>query len=86
MSKDSFKDEAFPPDENSFLGKTKEGTYLDPVEARHKLIRDSEIEWKRISKIVAKPVIYEDSIHMEYIKYGRVSLPYFLFCIICISK
>ena len=77
MSQDSFKDETFPPDETSFLGKTKEGTYLDPVEARHKLIRDSEVEWKRISKIVAKPVIYEDTISMDNIKYGRVSLPYF---------
>ena len=59
------------------MGKTKEGTYLDPVEARHKLIRDSEVEWKRITKIVAKPVIYEDTLNMDNIKYGRVSLPYF---------
>ena len=77
MSKDLFTDEAFPPNENSFMGKSKDGNYLDPVEARHRLIKDSEVEWKRISDIVPKPVIYEDTIDMKFIKYGRVSLPYF---------
>ena len=77
MSKESFIDEAFPPDENSLMGKSKEGSYLDPVEARRKLFRDSDVEWKRISEIIPKPVIYEDTINMNNIKYGRVSLPYF---------
>ena len=77
MSKDSFKDEAFPPNENSLMGKSKEGTYLDPVEARHKVFKESEVEWKRITEIVPKPVLYEGSLSMEYIKYGRVSLNYF---------
>ena len=86
MSKDSFTDEAFPPNENSFMGKTKEGTYLDQVEARHKLIRDSEMEWKRISDIVPKPVIFEDTINMDTIKYGRVSLPYFYSVLSALAK
>ena len=77
MSKDLFTDEAFPPNENSFMGKSKDDNYLDPVEAKHRLIKDSEVEWKRISDIVPKPVIYEDTIDMKFIKYGRVSLPYF---------
>ena len=77
MSKEPFTDEAFPPNENSLLGKSKEGNYLDPVEARRKLFRDSDVEWKRISEIIPKPVIYEDSINMDNIKYGRVSIPYF---------
>ena len=74
---DGFIDEVFPPDENSLMGKSKEGNYLDPVEAKHKLFRDSDVEWKRISEIIPKPVIYEDTIDMNTIKYGRVSLPYF---------
>jgi hypothetical protein len=86
MSKDSFTDETFPPNENSFMGKTKEGTYLDQVEARHKLIRDSEMEWKRISDIVPKPVIFEDTINMDTIKYGRVSLPYFYSVLSALAK
>jgi len=77
MSKDSFIDEEFPPNEFSLMGKSKEGKFLDPVEARHKVIKESEVEWKRISDIFAKPVIYEDTINMNPIKYGRVTLNYF---------
>ena len=77
MSKESFIDESFPPNENSLMGKSKDGTYLDPAEARHKIIKDSEVEWKRVSDIVAKPVLFEDTINMQYIKYGRVALNYF---------
>ena len=77
MSTDSFIDEDFPPHEYSLMGKSKDGVFLDPVESRHKIIKDSEIEWKRISDIVAKPVIFEDTINMDSIKYGRISLNYF---------
>ena len=77
MSKESYIDETFPPNEYSLMGKSKEGLYLDPVEARHKLIKDSEVEWKRISDIIAKPVLFEDTISMKYIKFGRVALNYF---------
>ena len=64
MSTDSFIDEDFPPHEYSLMGKSKDGVFLDPVESRHKIIKDSEIEWKRISDIVAKPVIFEDTINL----------------------
>ena len=77
MSEDLFVDGAFPPNGNSLMGKTKEGNYLDPIEARHKMFRDSDTEWKRISEIIPKPVIYEDTIDKNNIKYGRVSIPYF---------
>jgi hypothetical protein len=81
MSQDSFVDNEFPPNENSLLGKSKDGLYLDPMEARNKIIKDSEVEWKRIADVVAKPVIFEDSINMEFVKFGRVSLPYF-YCVL----
>ena len=77
MSQDSFIDEAFPPNENSLMGKSKEGNFLDPVESRRKIYRDSDAEWKRISEIIPKPVIYEGTINMDTIKYGRISLQYF---------
>ena len=77
MSKDSFIDEAFPPNESSLMGKSKEGKFLDPIEAKLKIFKDSDAEWKRISDIVPNPVIYEDTIKMRTIKYGRISLPYF---------
>ena len=77
MSKDSFIDEEFPPHEYSLMGKSKEGTYLDPVESRHKIFKESEVEWKRIADIVPKPVIFEGAISMEFVKLGRVSLNYF---------
>ena len=76
MSKDSFEDPEFPPNEYSLMGRTSEGSYLDPVESRHKLIIPQEVEWRRITDIVPKPAIYEDTINMELIKYGRISLPY----------
>ena len=74
---DSYKDAAFPPNDFSFMGKGRDGAYLDQFEAKQRLIKDSEVEWKRIIDIVPKPVIYEDTIDMKFIKYGRVSLPYF---------
>ena len=76
MSKDSFEDPEFPPNEYSLMGRTSEGSYLDPVESRHKLIIPQEVEWRRITDIVPKPAIFEDTINMELIKYGRISLPY----------
>ena len=77
MSNGSYIDAEFPPNEFSFMGRAQDGSYLDPVEAKQRLIKDSEVEWKRITDIVPKPVIFEDTINMQFIKYGRVSLPYF---------
>ena len=77
MSKDSFVDEDFSPDENSLMGKTKDGNFFDAIEARRKIFQASEVEWKRISEIIPKPVIYEDIVSMKSVKYGRISLPYF---------
>ena len=77
MSQDSFIDGAFPPNENSLMGKSKDGNFLDPIESRRKIYRDSDAEWKRISEIIPKPVIYEGTINMDTIKYGRISLQYF---------
>ena len=74
---DSYKDAAFPPNDFSFMGKGRDGAYLDQFEAKQRLIKDSEVEWKRITDIVPKPVIFEDTINMQFVKYGRVSLPYF---------
>ncbi|HCC03803.1 MAG TPA: hypothetical protein DEP51_02955 [Clostridiales bacterium] len=76
-----FVDEEFLPNEYSLMGKNKEGTYLDPVESRHKLVVPQEVEWRRIADIVPKPAIFEDTINMDLIKYGRVSLPY-LYCVL----
>ena len=45
MSKDSFIDEAFPPNESSLMGKSKEGKFLDPIEAKLKIFKDSDAEW-----------------------------------------
>ena len=86
MSKESFLDETFPPNDYSLLGKSKEGVYLDPVESKNKIIKDSEVEWRRIKDIVAKPVIFEDTIKMDFIRFGRVSIPYFYSVISALAK
>ena len=80
MSNASYVDKDFPPNENSLMGRNKNGLYLDPMESRNKIIKDSEVEWKRIVDIVAQPAIFEDTINMECVKFGRVSLPYF-YCV-----
>ncbi len=82
----SFTDAEFPPDENSLMGKSTEGTFLDPIEGRHKLIVPGEVEWNRIGDIVPKPVIYEDTINMDLIKYGRVALPYLYSVLAALAK
>ena len=75
--KDSFIDVTFPPNGNSLMGKSKEGSILDPLETRRKLFNISDAEWKRIADIISKPVIFEDTLKMFHIKHGRISLPYF---------
>ena len=86
MSAEAFIDPEFPANENSLLGKTKEGKHIDPVEARYRVIKDSEVEWKRITDIVAQPVIFEDTITMDSVKYGRVSLNYLYAVLLELTK
>ena len=86
MSNVSYVDKDFPPNENSLMGRNKNGLYLDPMESRNKIIKDSEVEWKRIVDIVAQPAIFEDTINMECVKFGRVSLPYFYCVLSAIAK
>ena len=72
-----WRDDIFPPNENSLLGKNYRGEYLDPNEGKYKMINSSEIEWKRISDIIPKPVIFEDIIDLKNLRYGRLSYIYF---------
>ena len=74
---EQWKDDIFPPNENSLLGKNLKGEYLDLAEGKYKMIHNSEIEWKRISEIIPKPVIYEDNININNIRFGRLSYIYF---------
>ena len=72
-----WRDDIFPPNENSLLGKNYRGEYLDPNEGKYKMINSSEIEWKRISDIIPKPVIFEDILDLKNLRYGRLSYIYF---------
>ena len=74
----NFTDPLFPPNENSLLGKNKEGEFIDPEMQKNKLINPEEIEWKRSSEIFAEPQIYEGTISMEDVKQGNIKTSYFL--------
>ena len=80
-------DDLFPPNENSLLGKNISGEYLDSNEGKYKMIHSSEIEWKRISEIIAHPTIYENNnINTSYIRYGRLSYQYFYSVLTALCK
>ena len=79
-------DDIFPPNENSLLGKNLKGEYLDLIEGKYKMIHSSEIEWKRISDIIPKPVIYEDIININNIRFGRLSYIYFYSVLSALSQ
>ena len=81
-----WKDDIFPPNENSLLGKNNRGEYLDPNEGKYKMINTSEIEWKRISDIIPKPVIFEDIIDLNNLRFGRLSYMYFYSVLSALSK
>ena len=57
---EQWEDDIFPPNDNSLLGRNSRGEYIDSNEGKYKMIHNDEIEWKRISEIIPKPVIYEE--------------------------
>ena len=72
-----YRDDIFPPNDNSLLGKNLKGEYLDSNEGKYKMINNQEIEWKRISDIIPKPVIFENIIDINNLRFGRLSYIYF---------
>ena len=79
-------DDIFPPNDNSLLGKNSKGEYLDLNEGKYKMIHNSEIEWKRLSEIIPKPVIYEDIMNINNLRFGRISYIYFYSVLSALSQ
>ena len=79
-------DDIFPPNDNSLLGKNSKGEYLDLNEGKYKMIHNSEIEWKRISEIIPKPVIYEEIMNINNLRFGRISYIYFYSVLSALSQ
>ena len=50
------------------------------------MIHNDEIEWKRISEIIPKPVIYEDIMNINNIRFGRLSYIYFYSVLSALSQ
>ena len=74
-----FTDPLFPPDENSLLGKTKEGNFIDPEAGKRAyIVNPDDIEWKRSTEIFAEPQLYEGTITVDDIKQGKIGNCYFL--------
>ena len=81
-----WKDDIFLPNENSLLGKNSKGEYLDLNEGKYKMIHSSEIEWKRISEIIPKPVLFEGIMDINNLKFGRLSYIYFYSVLSALSQ
>ena len=83
---EQWKDDIFPPNDNSLLGRNPRGEYIDSNEGKYKMIHNDEIEWKRISEIIPKPVIYEDIMNINNIRFGRLSYIYFYSVLSALSQ
>ena len=83
---EQWKDDIFPPNDNSLLGKNSKGEFIDENEGKYKMIHNSEIEWKRISEIMPKPVIYEDIMSINNLRFGRLSYIYFYSVLSALSQ
>ena len=83
---EQWKDDIFPPNDNSLLGRNSRGEYIDSNEGKYKMIHNDEIEWKRISEIIPKPVIYEDIMNINNIRFGRLSYIYFYSVLSALSQ
>ena len=81
-----YKDDIFPPNDNSLLGKNSNGEFLDANEGNCKMIHNQEIEWKRISDIIPKPVIFENVIDINNLRFGRISYIYFYSVLSALSQ
>ena len=81
-----WKDDIFPPNDNSLLGKNEKGEFLDVNEGKYKMIQNLEIEWKRISEIIPKPVIFEGIMNIDNIRFGRLSYIYFYSVLSALSQ
>ena len=73
-------DELFPPNENSLLGRKKNGDYLDPNEVKliGPLMNPKGIEWKRAKDIVQDPMLFEDKISVDSLRLGEIANTYYL--------
>ena len=74
-----FTDPLFPPNDNSLLGKTEDGNFIDPEAGKRAfIINPDDIEWKRSTEIFAEPQLYEGTISVDDIKQGKIGNCYFL--------
>jgi len=74
----NFIDPLFPPNDNSLLGKTPEGKFIDAEIGKNPIIDPKEIEWKRASEIFPEPQIFEGIISIDDLKQGKIGNCYFL--------
>ena len=82
-----FTDPYFPPDENSLLGKTSEGEWIDTDGPKYsQSINSSKLEWKRATEIFADFSLFEDKIECDDIKQGNLGNCYFLSSIAALTE
>ena len=93
-SSNSFSDEIFPPNSDSFFGK-KKGEYIDKDDKRREEnlsliknlnINENDIEWKHAKDIWKNSDIFNNEIKPNDIKLGLLPDAYFISCLISLSE
>ena len=81
-------DDFFPPNENSLLGRKKNGEYLDPTEVKMigPLMNPKGIEWKRARDLVQDPMLFEDKISVDSLRLGEIANTYYLSALSALSQ
>lgn len=81
-----WKDDLFPPNENSLLGKDLSGNPIDPIEFDKNNLDPGEIEWKRAKEIFPKPYLFEEEISTKNIRPGKMANCYFMSAVAALTR
>lgn len=83
-----FIDPYFPINESSILGLDQNGNWIDPINGpvKSKSIDCSRIEWKSVSEIMGKFLLFDSKIECDDIKQGNLGNCYFLSAIAALTE
>ena len=83
-----FIDPYFPINESSILGLDQNGNWIDPINgpSKSKSIDCSRIEWKSVSEIMGKFLLFDSKIECDDIKQGNLGNCYFLSAIAALTE
>ena len=88
-----FKDEVFPPNNNSLYGKDKDGNWIDTCSSRRSKalsqikVQEQDIVWLRAKEFYGEDVkLFSDAIQIDDITQGKVGDCYFIATISALAE